>query len=161
MVTNYNDIAAAVLKLAAQLDARMKPDGQDDHAARKAAWVMVIEGRVWPTEAEAAVIAHYRNPRAFPIMPGDVIAYCEAQPVWSSIDHARDWIMHSAVQMPYSGAIEAYSGVQEPIIEIPPQIARENHKAYLTEQLTNWAQPRLDELATAIVTKRFQPWWSK
>lgn len=156
MNPNYRDIAKNVLKLAAELDARMSTPT----TGRVNAWTTILTGQVWPTEAESAVIAHYRDPNAFPLMPGDVIDYCNRQPVWSSEEHARDWIMRIAVQIPYSGAIEAYSGVREPIIEIPAEIARERHRAYLIAKLTEWATPRLDELATAIVAKKFVPWWN-
>ncbi|UCR74446.1 hypothetical protein Ritam007_70 [Mycobacterium phage Ritam007] len=158
---NYHDIAASVLKLAASIDHRMEPSSQEMHDNRKNAWAALFTGQVWPAEAEGAVIDHYRDPRAFPLMPGDVIAYCKSQPVWSSVEHARDWVMRTAVQMPYSGAIEAYSGVTEPIIDIPAEIGRESHKAYLIQKLTEWVAPRLDELAAAIVAKRFTPWWNE
>jgi hypothetical protein len=157
---DYRSIAKAVLKLAGELDHRMAmPTDERAQLAKIDAWTAVLTGHVWPTEAETAVVEHYRNPAAFPLMPGDVIAYCRNQPVWSSLDHARDWIMRVGVQNPYSGAIEAYSGVTEPIIEIPPQIAREDHRRYLIERLHMWAAPRLDELAAAIVARRHEPWW--
>lgn len=160
MVINYEDIARTVLKLAASFDQRLYPVSQEFQDERRKAWATLFVGRVWPEEAEQAVVSHYRNPRAFPILPGDIVAYCDSQPVWSSRDHARDWVMRMGVQNPYSGVIEQYSGIREPIIEIPPEIRREGEKAHLIAKLTEWATPRLDELAEAIVAKKFVPWWN-
>lgn len=158
-MVNYRDIAGTVLKLAANFDPRLEPTNQAAHDARKEAWATLFDGLVWPTEAEAAVVAHYRDPRAFPLLPGDVVDYCQKQPVWSSPEHARDWILRVGVRNPYSGAIEAYSGITEPVIDIPESLPRTQHKTYLIEKLTEWAAPRLDELAEAIVAKQFRPWW--
>lgn len=157
---NYRDVAATVLKLAANFDQRMVPADQSTHNERKEAWATLFSGHVWPTEAEQAVYAHYRDPRAFPLMPGDVIDYCAHQPVWSSLEHARDWILRVGVRNPYSGAIEAYSGIQEPVIDIPDCVPRASHKTYLIEQLHQWATTRLEELTAAIVAKQFKPWWA-
>lgn len=160
MVTlDYVDIARSTLKLAADFDVRMHPGNQEVQNDRRQSWALLFNGHVWPAEAEAAVIEHYRNPRAFPLMPGDVIDYCAKQPVWSSPEHARDWILRVGVRNPYSGAIEAYSGIQEPAITIPESLPRCQHKTYLIQALTEWATPRLDELAAAIVAKQFRPWW--
>lgn len=157
---NYVDVARSVLKLAASLDPRMFPASQELQTERREAWATLFTGHVWPTEADQAVCDHYRNPRAFPIMPGDVIAYCETQPVWSSREHVQDWILRVGVQNPYSGVIEAYSGISEPVIEIPASIPRDQEKVYLIQKLTEWASPRLDELADAIIAKRYIPWWN-
>lgn len=160
MVTpDYVEIARTTLKLAANFDQRMRPINQEMQNERRAAWALLFTGHVWPTEAEAAVIDHYRNPRAFALMPGDVIDYCAKQPVWSSQEHATDWILRVGVRNPYSGAIEAYSGITEPVIAIPDSVPRCQHKTHLIQALTDWATPRLDELAAAIVAKQFRPWW--
>lgn len=160
MVINYEDIARSVLKLAANLDQRMYPPDQETQHERRKAWATLFRGHVWPDEAEQAVYEHYRNPRAFPLMPGDILAYCDSQPVWSSREHAQDWILRFGVQNPYSGAIEAYSGIPEPAIAIPESVPRPQEKLYLIQKLTEWASPRLDELADAILAKRFVPWWN-
>lgn len=159
MVTDYHAISGQVLKLAAEFDHRMEPSSQEMHDARKNAWALLFDGYVWPTEAEAAVVDHYRDPRAFPLLPGDVVDYCARQPVWSSHEHATDWILRVGVRNPYSGAIEAYSGITEPVIAIPDSVPRCQHKTHLIQALTDWATPRLDELAAAIVDKQFRPWW--
>ncbi|BDY31393.1 hypothetical protein [Mycolicibacterium mageritense] len=158
---DYRTIAKNVLKLASELDTRMAMPASDaDKKSKIDAWETILTGQVWPTEAEAAVIEHYRDPRAFPLMPGDVVAHCKAQPVWSSLEHARDWILRFGVQNPYSGAIEAYSGIPEPVIDIPESVPRSSHKAYLAEHLRQWVAPRLDDLAAAILAKKFRPWWA-
>ena len=155
MNSRYRDIAKAVLKLAMNLDERIpKPTSE-----RVDAWATLFDGRVWPQEAEASVYDHYAKIPCGMLMPGDVITYCDRQPPWSSMEHARDWILRVGVRNPYSGAIEAYSGIQEPAIAIPESVPRSSEKAYLIEQLTAWAQPRLDELAQAILAKQFRPWW--
>lgn len=158
--TSYVDIARNVLRIAATCDPRMEPSSQEMHNARREAWATLFTGHVWPLEAEAAVYDHYRDARAFPLLPGDVVDYCASQPVWSSPEHARDWILRVGVRNPYSGAIEAYSGISEPVIAIPESLPRGQQKAYLIEKLTEWATPRLDELTEAILAKRFRPWWA-
>lgn len=156
---DYRELAKKVLKLAGALDARMAmPASRDDQIDRVDAWGSALKGRVWPSEAEDAVIEHYRERRSI-LLPGDVVDYCKRQPVWSSVEHARDWIYRIGLQEPYSGAIEAYSGMQEPRIEIPAEIAREAHKDWLVMKLTEWAVPRIDELAAAIVARKYVPWW--
>lgn len=161
MSIDYRAIAKNVLKLASDLDSRMVlPPSESALKSKIDTWTLILTGKTWPTEAEAAVIKHYGDPRAFPLLPGDVVDYCQHEPVWSSLEHARDWILRVGVQNPYSGAIEAYSGIQEPVIDIPASVPRTRHKAYLIEQLHAWASPRLDELANAIVEKQFRPWWA-
>jgi hypothetical protein len=157
---DYVEIARSVLRIAATCDPRMEPSCQEMHNARRESWATLFAGHVWPAEAEQAVYDHYRDPRAFPLMPGDVVDYCAKQPVWSSTEHATDWILRVGVRNPYSGAIEAYSGIQEPVIDIPESVPRCQHKTYLIEQLTAWASTRLDELTAAIVAKQFKPWWT-
>lgn len=157
---DYESVARSVLKIAANLDQRMMPATQEVQDARRQAWATLFHGHVWPHEAEQAAYEHYRTQRAFPLMPGDVIAYCESQPVWSSREHAQDWILRYGVQNPYSGAIESYSGISEPVIAIPESTPRCQEKAYLIEHLNRWVQPRLDELADAIVERRYVPWWN-
>lgn len=156
---DYRDLAKNVLKLAGALDARMAmPTSRDDQIARVDAWASALKGRAWPSEAEDAVIEHYRERHTI-LLPGDIVAYCKKQPVWSSVEHARNWIFNVGLREPYSGAIEAYSGISEPKIEIPAGVARDAHKDYLAGKLTEWAVPRIDELAAAIVARKYVPWW--
>lgn len=156
MSIDYRETAKAVLKLAVELDTRLTVPTSE----RIDAWATLFVGKVWPIEATAAVYAHYAKSPCAMLLPGDVIAFCARQPVWSSLDHARDWILRVGVHHPYSGAIEAYSGIQGPAIAIPESLPMGQHKQYLTDQLTAWVTPRLDELAAAIVAERFQPWWA-
>lgn len=160
MVVDYEVVARSVLRLAASLDQRLYPVGQGFQDERRKAWASLFVGRVWPSEAEQAVVDHYRVAGAFPILPGDVVAFCDRQPVWSSVEHAKDWVMRVGVQNPYSGVIGLYSGVHEPVVEIPVEVGREGEKAFLVAGLSEWAAPRLDMLAEEIVRRRFVPWWN-
>lgn len=153
--TDYREIAKAAIKLAMNFDERIPMPTTE----RIDAWATILEGRAWPTEAEQAVYSHYAKAPCGMLMPGDIVNYCATQPPWSSLEHARDWILRVGVHNPYSGAIEAYSGIQEPVIAIPEDLPRTQHKNFLIEQLHAWATPRLEELANAIVAKQYRPWW--
>ncbi len=160
---DYRAIAKNVILTAADLDHRIRDELAaipDDQATRRfTSWATVFAGRTWPTEAIEAVGEHYARPNAFRLMPGDVVTYCDNQPVWSSTEHARDWVLRVGVQNPYSGSIEAYSGITEPVIDIPESVTRDGERAWLIDQLSAWARPRLDEIANAIVERRYEPWW--
>ena len=156
MNIDYREITKTVFKLAMNYDDRISRPTTE----RIDAWTDLFAGKIWPDEAQSAVLDHYATVPCGVLMPGDVIGYCQRQPPWSSIDHATDWILTFGVQNPYSGAIEAYSGIQEPVIAIPESVPRCGEKQYLIEQLSAWAKPRLDELAHAIVAKQFRPWWT-
>ncbi len=156
---NYTEVARSVLKMAAACDTRMVPTNQQLQDDRRTTWATLFTGQVWPTEAEAAVLDHYSQPRAFSITPGDVVAYCQSQPVWSSAEHVHDWLSRVGVQNPYSGIIEAYSGISEPILRIPAHVGREGEKAYLIEELSRWVANNRDELVAAILERRYVPWF--
>lgn len=163
MVTiDYEAIAGRVLKLAADFDQRMIPTSQAAHDSRRMSWAILFTGHVWPSEAEDAVVHHYQGNRAFALMPGDVVDYCAKKLPWSSPEHARDWILRTAVQNPYAHMLEEFSGIPEPVIEIPNSVTRAGERVYLTEQLHQWAVEHMPELVTAILAKRFVPaWWAK
>lgn len=153
---DYRAIAKSVLKLALDFDDRMSIP----NAARVDAWTSVITGRVWPREAEAAVCEHYSQIPCGVLLPGHVVDFCARQPVWSSREHAADWIQTVGLAYPYSGAIEAYSGIPEPVIDDVDSVPWDQQRTYLVDKLTDWATSRLDELVDAIVAKQFRPWWA-
>ncbi len=160
--TDYRNIAKTVLLTAQNVDQRHADAWPSDNAERSEkidVWATIFSGHVWPAEAKAAVLDHYSQPRAFSITPGDVVAYCQSQPVWSSAEHVQDWLSRVGVQNPYSGIIEAYSGISEPILRIPAHVGREGEKAYLIEELSRWVANNRDALVAAILERRYVPWF--
>lgn len=149
MNLNKDDVRA-VLRAAKIMDARMP--GNSETALE--VWHRALSGgKVWPDEAVDSVYAHYAVKGAWPMTPGDVIAFCSDQPIWSSAAHAkeflREWCQH-----PYSHKIEAETGIQEPVIDIPMSVPREGHKKYLQERLRVWVNSNEDRLVKAILDKR-------
>lgn len=140
------DNVRAVMRRAKALDNRL-PNFSDD---RLDAWHAVLEDSCWPAEALDAVKAHYAKPNAFQILPGDVVAYCQAQPVWSSVDHAREFL-YKWCQHPYSGAIGLQAGIPEPVFTIPAGVPRHEEKKWLTEQLTAWVAAEETDLIKRII----------
>lgn len=156
-IDHYRTIAKSVLKLASDLDPRFPlPSSSTELATKCTNWALILNGKVWPEEAKAAVLHHYAK-SSFALMPSDVVDYCQGQPAWSSIEHAREWVMSVAVRIPYSGAIELFSGIEEPRFTVPVEVMGDTtaQRAFLVEQLTEWARPRLNDLAAAIVAKRY------
>lgn len=146
---DFREIARDVVKRAALLDPRMPAPSGD----LLDTWAACFVGKVWPEEALASVVEHYARPGSFTLMPGDVIAYCRDQPIWSSKAHARDFL-DMWCQHPYSHKIEAETGIQEPVIDIPTSVPREGHKKYLQERLRVWVNSNEDRLVKAILAKR-------
>ncbi|OOL32609.1 hypothetical protein GQ85_06400 [Rhodococcus rhodochrous] len=113
----YVRIAGTVLNEAAAIDHRIRKNITTTKQLQDqiAAWGRVFEknGKVWPLEALDAVAEHYAKPDAFPIMPGDVIAYCNRQPVTSSPEHVS-WFLDVWAQHPWSTAIEQLVGRDVP-----------------------------------------------
>lgn len=104
------EVAVRVLRVAAGMDYRML---NRDLSQMADAWALAFDGKVWPDEGVAAVVAHYSKPNSFPIMPGDVVDYCARQPVWSSEDHVRDWLC-TLEYYPNNVLIHHYSGYRQP-----------------------------------------------
>lgn len=143
----YVRIAGAVIDEAAMIDLRIRKDltSPDKLQRQIAAWARVFEkssdgrGAVWPKEAMDAVSAHYEKENAFPIMPGDIVAYCKRQPLTSSREHVSWWLDVWA-QHPWSVAIE--EAVGRPIPQLEPDsydsadLPRliEQRRAFINEQ---------------------------
>ncbi|WP_159850241.1 hypothetical protein [Nocardia sp. CY41] len=143
-------IACDVLEIAERLD--RKNIKFDDPTSE--AWAYCFAGQpVWPSEARAAVYTHYQQANAFPIKPGDVIAYCKRQPVWSSADHVNDFL-NTWSQYPNGRAIEDFSGIPQPDFEAPDDVPREERRDYRIRQLTQWIDDNRSELVAAILQKR-------
>lgn len=145
-------IAADVLVEAKRVDRRLEVDKNT-----VAAWARCFEGSpVFPTEALDAVYRHYKQQPAFPLMPGDVVAYCEAQPPWSSAEHASAfldlWVNH-----PYSSVIEDYAGIRMPHLEIPDSLSRELERQWLVDQISRWVNENRADLVAAILERRHKP----
>jgi hypothetical protein len=142
-------IAGRVLKEARYLDNRILID--DDSIA---AWGRCFNGqKVFPTEALDAVHTHYRQPNAFPIKPGDIIAHCETQPVWSSVEHVQHFL-DDCPRYPYSTAIEDYAGVRPPESDIPDTVPHDQRRQYRADELAEWINTYRDELVTAILNRK-------
>lgn len=120
------------------------------------AWARCLAGQpVWPDEALEAVHDHYRQEVAYPLKPGDVIAYCKTQPVWSSPEHAS-YFLDQWAQHPYATVIEEYSGIQLPEFEVPADIPHQDVRGWLVERLTAWIDDNRDRLVAAIVARRYE-----
>ncbi|MEU2106448.1 hypothetical protein [Nocardia sp. NPDC019255] len=142
-------IAGEVLERAALLDPRIKVE-----PAVIEAWADMFDGqKIWLTEALAAVKHHYLKTNPFPIMPGDVVAFCAEQPVYSSRDHAGEFLTVWSRE-PYSGVIEAHTGIQPPEIAIPDSLPRDQHRAFLADHLAAWVEANRERLVTAILERR-------
>ncbi|WP_280389495.1 hypothetical protein [Nocardia wallacei] len=143
------DIAAKVLSEARYLDNKIQLD-----PGTTAAWARCFDGqKVFPTEALAAVHAHYRQPNAFPIKPGDIIAYCATQPIWSSEAHVRHFLAE-ATQYPYSTLIEDYSGIRPPETAIPDTAPIEQRRQHRIDEISEWVNTHRNQLVTAILNRR-------
>lgn len=140
------DDVRAVMRRAKAFDNRF-PDFSDE---RLDAWHAMLGDSCWPDEALDGVKAHYSRSNAFPLMPGDVLSFCQAQPPWSSEAHAaeflRKWCMY-----PYSGMIGRQSGIQEPVFAIPESVGRHGEKNYLIERLRAWVDLRERELVAGVL----------
>ncbi|WP_433597905.1 hypothetical protein ACQPXH_19130 [Nocardia sp. CA-135953] len=118
------------------------------------AWARCFTGQqVWPEEALEAVRVHYQQANAYPIKPGDVIAYCEAQPVWSSPEHVNHFL-DTWSQFPYATVIEEHSGIRPPEFEVPDSVPREERRQYLVRELARWINDNRDALVAAILKRR-------
>lgn len=155
---DYRDVARQVIKRAVALDPRFpNPSKPAEKAELVDAWESVLDGKVWPDEAVKAVAVHYGRSNAFPIMPGDVVAYCQAQPAWSSAEHAREFL-RKWCQHPYSGAIGMQAGIEEPLFAIPESVVRDDHKKYLIHRLNAWVSENEQMLIDNILEKKLNPW---
>lgn len=143
-------LAVKVLRYASIRDDRIQFSD-----AKCLAWAQLFKDqKVWLTEALEAVDKHYRKPNAFPIMAGDVIAYCESQPVYSSADHASQFLAE-ACRHPYSDWIENHTGVRPPVPEGADALRGDEQKQYLIEKLTDWVLENHDRLVRAILELRY------
>ncbi len=126
-------IATQVLSKARIVDPRMRLGTTDTESdAQIMAWAEIFDGEpVWPREALDAVAAHYRKGNAFPIMPGDVLAYCKTQPLTSSREHVSWWLDKWA-QHPWSTVIEERIG--RPIPGLEPDSSDVSDEARLIRQ---------------------------
>lgn len=142
-------VATDVLAEAKRLDSRLEVD-----KATIAAWARCFEGaQVFPTEAVDAVHAHYRQKHSFPLMPGDVVSYCEAQPVWSSTEHASGFL-DFWTRYPYSAAIEDYSGMRPPSPDVPDSVPPTEVRQWLIDRITEWVDENRVALVGAIMERR-------
>lgn len=161
-MTDRNDIKS-VVQLAMLLDPRFGPRDENGNIQHERltefvdAWTECLSDQVWPNEALQAVRNHYSSRDAFPIMPGDVIAHCQAQPVWSSAEHAREFL-RKWCQHPYSGAIGMQAGIEEPLFAIPESVVRDDHKKYLIHRLNAWVSENEQMLIDNILAKKLNPW---
>ncbi len=131
---DYATIAAKVLAKACIFDHRLDPAPQTITAWAEA---FADSRRVWTDEALKAVTNHYSQPNPFPIFPGDVIAYCREQPIWSSPEHAADTLGRLCRDHPHSPAIEEYTG------ERPPE-----------DDPAAWWEANRDRLIMATMTRK-------
>lgn len=152
MTLNYREIAKSVIKLAHDFDHRLPIPTSE----RIDSWAKLFEGHVWPKEAVDAVLAHYRNPNAFPILPGDVVGYCKQQPVWSSPEHAREWVLYTAEHHPWSDAIWAYSDIEPAEITVPEGVTKsKGTRAYVSQRMVAWATENIESLTDAILARQY------
>lgn len=152
-MNDYREIAKTVLQRAQAHDPRMMVS-LDAARLRADAWGTVFANKVWPDEAVAAVDAHYSTAGAFPILAGDVVAYCQKQPVWSSEGHVADFLRR-APDYPYSGAIGLYAGIEEPVIDIPAGTPRHREREVLTFGIREWVAKNRDDLTDRIIRTRY------
>ncbi|WP_016691457.1 hypothetical protein [Rhodococcus rhodochrous] len=129
----YTRIAAAVVTEAGMIDYRIRRDldGPDKINGQIEAWARVFRDQpVWPHEAQQAVLAHYRKPNPFQIMPGDVIEYCRQQPITSSPEHVA-WFYEMQSAHPWSRAIQELLGREIP--ELDPMNYDNRDEAFLVQ----------------------------
>lgn len=144
------------IEIATKVLAKAGAHGHHGSATKETvlAWADCFKGqKVWLTEALRAVDEHYRKSR-FPIMPADVIAYCEQQPVWSSNEHAW-WFLEKMSEYPYSPAIAQHTGIEFPAIEPPADQTLEEERAWLKETRRKWVHENRQVLIGAILSNRF------
>lgn len=149
-------LAGEVLDLASRLDVRIREAAISALDAMVAAWAQCFDGQnVWLSEARDAVIFHYSKSNAFPIMPGDVIAFCARCPVYSSREHASDFLTFWAAH-PYSDAIEAHTGVRPPQFNVPEGMSFTDERQFLAERLARWVGDNRRELVDAVMERRYK-----
>lgn len=131
------EIATKVIAKAKIVDTRFRVGATDEaQAAQIMGWAEIFDGQpVWLTEALDAVLDHYRKRNAFPIMPGDVIAYCEQQPATSSPEHVA-WIINLHIKHPWSSRIQELVGREIP--ELDPMSYDNRDKEFLIGKRREW-----------------------
>jgi len=145
-------IAGAVLAKARLIDQRITATAETIQA-----WAECFgNAELWPTEALAAVAEHYSRANPYPLMPGDVIEYCRAQPVWSSADHAAQFLEKWS-DYPFSEAIAAWSGITPPIETLPTDMTAADERAFHATHLRKWVAKNRDVLIGAILSRRYVP----
>lgn len=118
------------------------------------AWGHIFDGQpIWPDEALEAVYAHYRQEVAYPIKPGEILAYCKKQPVWSSREHAS-WALDMWARYPYSTSIADHTGIQPPEFEVPEHIPDGEVRDWLVQQTRAWVDANRAELIDAIIRRK-------
>lgn len=143
------EIAGTVLAKASLLDHRINPTKETIQA-----WAECFAGEdIWPREALDGVAAHYRKPNPFPLMPGDVLAYCGELPVWSSNEHASqflgEWIEH-----PFADVIPTFTGIPWPEVSIPDDVPPTQEQFWLGESRRRWIRENRQRLIGAILSTR-------
>lgn len=132
---DYDKIAMAVIVAASEVDSTFEKHVDSDAKLRAKinGWGQVFRmaKAVWPREALEAVYVHYGEAGAFPIKPGDVVAYCKSRPVTSSREHISWWLDRWA-QHPWSDAIQ--EAVGRPIPQLEPDSSDVADKPRLIEQ---------------------------
>lgn len=110
--------------------------------------------QVWPREALNAVTEHYSKSNPFPLMPGDIIEFCKAQPIWSSNEHARHFLVKWA-DHPMSTAIADQTGIQPPQPHIPDGLLWPEEKQLRIEALKKWIVDNEGPLVGAILSRQY------
>ncbi|MET9286473.1 hypothetical protein [Nocardia beijingensis] len=141
-------IAGKVLELAGDYDSRLEV-----FPGRIKAWAraFALSGKVWEKEALEAVDAFYASSR-FTITAADVVAYCEAQPVGSSEDHAN-WVLDTWIEYPTAIWIEEYTGERPPPVTAPDTVSAEERHAYIVEQNKAWLNKNRDRLVALTIER--------
>jgi hypothetical protein len=144
-------IAGDVLSRAALLDPRINVELPVIEA-----WADLFEGqKVWMDEALKAVNLHYSKPNPFPIMPGDIIAFCANCAPGSSADHANDFLDYWC-DYPYAEAIEEVSGIAPPTFTVPDGLTLNERRQHLVKQLTAWVDENRARLVEAILERAWK-----
>ena len=149
--SEMREIAKMALAMALQLDSGMSADRET-----AAAWAECFEmaQKVWPTEARRAVVEHYSKPGSWRLTPGDIIAYCEKQPPWSSREHARQFLEMWG-GYPYSTVIEAYTGHAWPEVIPPEGLKLTEERAWLVTVRGKWVADNIEMLIGDLVARKY------
>mgnify|MGYP006876022440 CR=1 FL=1 len=137
-------VAGAVLAKARLLDPNITATPETITA-----WAEVFEGRAWPTEAAAAVVEHYAKPWPRRLTPGDVVAYCQAQPPSSSREHAAAFIDRWS-EYPFARVIESATGIDFPLEVYTTSVTEPARAAEVRSQ---WLADNREQLIDALMAR--------